>query len=539
MTKRRTFYEPRLWQALVAASAMLLATASQTAAQQPAAQQPPDIAQSLYRWISATPADQLAADTTVVPSGMGAIFVPAMTNGDDEPEALVYQGTQQIGAGRTGRRIVLAPGSYTLRVGSAPLNQMVSMAVDVTAGNTTLVPVQWGALVVEVVDKNNVPHRGSYELIRVSDRQPYTVGFGADTLLGERIRTLLVGPGLYRIVRPGSNYRARTDFTTAVVPEGSVVYFKLVLDPDDGTLLGAGVVPPEELGIVINPSGWSRMYSLSVGVPLSSTVDVVGASNQTSVGVDMTFDYYLRYDLNKNYLSSIFEIEQGFVRIDPQDFEALPLQKTNDRLRYDLLYTRFVSSRIGPYVRFGLLTNVFESNVLVTEPTVVTKNMLDGTQTTETVAANQDFKVSDGFAPVLLREGAGINFRLVRSRVASLDWRAGLGFRQNLYNGAFVQDSALPGQLVYSEQENFNQSGLETTIVGDVRVRRLLLNTNLDLFGDFEELDKPTLDWRNTFSFRLTGALSMDYRLDILEQPQVTDDTQVTQNLLFRFSWGN
>ena len=215
------------------------------------------------------------------------------------------------------------------------------------------------------------------------------------------------------------------------------------------------------------------------------------------------------------------------------------MQKTNDRLRFDLLYTRFLSSRIGPYVRFGLLTNVFESNVLVTEPTLVTKNMLDGSQTTELVDANNDFKVGDGFAPVLLREGAGINFRLVRSRVVSLDWRAGLGFRQNQYNGSFVQDSASTGRLVYSEQEDFNQTGVETTIVGDVRVRRLLFNTNLDLFGDFDDFENPTLDWRNTFSFRLTGALSLDYRVDILEQPEVTDETQVTQSLLFRYSWGN
>ena len=220
--------------------------------------------------------------------------------------------------------------------------------------------------------------------------------------------------------------------------------------------------------------------------------------------------------------------------------KPLPLQKTNDRLRFDLLYTRFLSSRIGPYVRFGLLTNVFESNVLVTEPTLVTKNMLDGTSTTELVDANNDFKVGDGFAPVLLREGAGINFRLVRSRPASLDWRVGLGARQNRYNGSFVQDnSPSTGRLVYNEQENFNQTGVETTIVGDVRVRRLLFNTNLDLFGDFDEFENPTLDWRNTFSFRLTSALSVDYRVDLLEQPQVTDETQVTQSLLFRFSWGS
>ena len=213
-----------------------------------AAQQPSDPAQTLYRWTTPPAAEQLAADTTVVPAGMGAVFVPAMTNGIDEPEALVYQGEQLIASGPNGRRIVLPPGSYTLRVGSAPLDQTVSVPVDVTAGNTTLVPVRWGALVVEVVDENNVPHRGSYELIQVSDRQPYTVGFGADTLLGERIRTLLVGPGLYRIVRPGSNYRTRTDFSTVLVPEGGVVYYKLVLDPDDGTCSAPASCHPRNSG---------------------------------------------------------------------------------------------------------------------------------------------------------------------------------------------------------------------------------------------------------------------------------------------------
>ena len=95
MIKRRTFYEPRLWRALAVAAALLLATAAQTAAQQP-----PDAAQTLYRWTSSTPADQLAADTTVVPSGMGALFVPAMT-GSDEPEALVFQGGSGSAAART------------------------------------------------------------------------------------------------------------------------------------------------------------------------------------------------------------------------------------------------------------------------------------------------------------------------------------------------------------------------------------------------------------------------------------------------------
>ena len=308
---------------LVTSVVLLCATAAVSTAQTP----PATPAQDLYRWIAPTPQNQLAADQTPIPAGAGAIFVPAMSRGIDEPEVLVYQGAARVSSGMPGRRITLPPGSYTLRVGSAPLDQMMSIPVQVTAGNTTLVPVTWSALIIEVVDKNNVPHRGSYELIQVADRQPYTVGFGADTLVGEKIRTLIVAPGLYRIVRPGSNYRTRTDFSTVLVPEAAVVYYKLVLDPDTGELLGAGVVPPEELGIVNDQSAWSKQFSLGVGVPIAASSNVVGVANQTSLAADLTFDTYIIYNKNENYFSSIFELEQGVIRIDPENGPALPYRK--------------------------------------------------------------------------------------------------------------------------------------------------------------------------------------------------------------------
>ncbi len=141
---------------------------------------------------------------------------------------------------------------------------MVSVAVDVQAGATTVVPVRWSGLRIEVVDESNLPHRGAYELIRVTDRQPFTVGFGADTLQGEQLRTLLMPPGLYRIVQPGANYRARTDFATVLAPEGGLVHYKLVINPDDGRLRGAGVVLPAELGAVSELSPWSRRYMLGL-----------------------------------------------------------------------------------------------------------------------------------------------------------------------------------------------------------------------------------------------------------------------------------
>src|ERR671912_1853566 len=123
--------------------------------QQPAIKvdaQPGPTESQFYRWMAPSAQEQLAADTTAVPPGSGAVFVPAMTNGADEPETLVFQGEQRVASGQNGKRIVLPPGSYILRIGSSPLRQMMSIPVEVTAGNTTLVPVTWGGIIIEVVD---------------------------------------------------------------------------------------------------------------------------------------------------------------------------------------------------------------------------------------------------------------------------------------------------------------------------------------------------------------------------------------------------
>ena len=227
--------------ACLLAVAVLQGLAHTAAAQTPARS-------DVYRWLAPDAGTQAAADTSVVPPDAGAILVPAMTDADSEPHALVFRGDEQVASGPNGARITVEPGAYVVRVGSGPTPQMVSVPVDVQAGATAVAPVRWGGLRIEVVDESNLPHRGGYELIRVADRQPYTVGFGADTLQGERLLTLLMPPGLYRIVQSGSTYRARTDFATVLVPEGGLVHYKLVIDPGSGRFRGAGVVPPEELG---------------------------------------------------------------------------------------------------------------------------------------------------------------------------------------------------------------------------------------------------------------------------------------------------
>ena len=61
----------------------------------------------------------------------------------------------------------------------------------------------------------------------------------------------------------------------------------------------------------------------------------------------------------------------GFQKVRPEASAATPWRKTHHRLRVDVLYSRFINARVGPYARFGLRTSLFESNMLVTEDTSI------------------------------------------------------------------------------------------------------------------------------------------------------------------------
>ena len=356
-----------------------------------------------------------------------------------------------------------------------------------------------------------------------------------------------MAPGLYRIVQTGSTFRARTDFATVLVPEGGLVHYRLVINPASGQFRGAGVVTPEELGVVPDPasweapevSPWNRRYAIGLSAPFTSTRNVIGASNETTFGTSLFFDNYITYQRDRDLFSSVLELESGFSKVKPEASAARPWQKTHDRLRSDVLYSRFLNARVGPYARFGLRTSLFESNTLVTEDTLISRQFVDGRREVTSVPANSTFPTGDAFSPPEYREGVGLNTRLLRGRAVRLDWRVGAGFRQNRFAGAFfLDDDETTPELEYVEAANFHETGLETTLVATVRYRFLLYNTTLDLFSDFEA-PEPTIDWRSTLSWRLTPELSLDYKLDLLRLPRVSDMNQTAQRLLFRYSIGS
>ena len=61
--------------------------------------------------------------------------------------------------------------------------------------------------------------------------------------------------------------------------------------------------------------------------------------------------------------------------------------------------------------------------------------------------------------------------------------------------------------------------------------------TDVELFADVQDPGRPSVEWRNTLTLRLTRNLSLNYYLNVDLLPQVVEKAQLEQSLLLRASW--
>ena len=132
-----------------------------------------------------------------------------------------------------------------------------------------------------------------------------------------------------------------------------------------------------------------------------------------------------------------------------------------------------------------------------------------------------------------------MNTQFVNNRYLTLNWRIGAGLRQNLYADSLVlQDLGGTPEVEYIQVASFNQEGIESTVRAMVRLPGYIVySTDAELFADFQAPDKPSIEWNNTLSLRLSEYLSLNYYANVDYLPLVTDTLQVEQSVLLRASW--
>jgi len=379
---------------------------------------------------------QMEMDSTLIPVGKGAVFVPAMTDPAGEPPYGVIADEKSVARTPTGQKTILPPGAYRVLVGSGVESQMITHDIQVYEGHCTLIEPDWAGIVVRVVDQHGMQFRGTYELFALPDSEDFGLGLGADETRGETLRTWLLPPGRFMIVRSGETPRARTDFLTVRLLPGELVYFTLVQNEEDGGFMGGGVVDRGEgktefenwrLGLIVGGDLlWNDYYY------------VVGRENGYSVSLNAFLDWSMRY-LDPNHLMYMrLQIDEGQTAQPHQD-----LQKTVDEVDLDAIYTYRLLTWLGPYVRFGLDTNIFPGektfgnngqNVIIRD---AAGNQIDS-------GLKYVLRLADSCDPLELKEGVGASFDLSPFQILDLHLRVGFGARQYLVQSLLKEGDSLP-----------------------------------------------------------------------------------------------
>jgi ABC-type uncharacterized transport system auxiliary subunit len=517
-------------------------------AAQPAAASRPDAADVLARADDALigPEDgalfadlpQLGRDDTPIAPGLGAIFAPTLSDGEREPLVAVYQTGNPVAEGQLGKRIAVPPGEYEVRVGSGAVSQQLVTRVRVVEGKTTIIPPTWAALVVDVVDESFLPFRGTYELISMARREDYGLGFGADEQLGEETRVWVLPPGLYKLIRAGGTYRDRTNFATVRLEAGRLTRFTLVLDPDDGSFRGAGENDPDLSDLRASDEDAAKRWLLRavLGGDLNfNRSEQVGEQEGWKLSFNVFFDGSSRFSEGPHLWTSRLEVEEGQTRLLDREV----FQNDTDRLFLHTIYIYQLWSWFGPYARVGLETKLLPRHEDFEEPRDVVELDEDG-QVVRMLDDVSRVRLGGPFSPLQLREGAGGNFRVLRTRFAELDVRLGFGARQTLTSDLFVFEAGAegePGRLVPVVDSTVE--GLEGTLVGLARVSRFMT-----LSSEFDGLvpigdDDIVYSWRNQVSLRLVSFVSLNYRFNVTRDPNlgIGRDARTEHDVQLRFSY--
>ncbi|MEZ4469118.1 MAG: hypothetical protein R3F43_32955, partial [bacterium] len=373
-------------------------------------------------------ADQLERDLTVLPPGMGAVFVPASTRPGVEPPILVLFRGERVAWGQTGERLVVPPGDYEVVVGQGPRGRQARVQVRVAEGVTTMAPPFFSALRVSAVDLQGRRLALDYGL------EQGDAPFGASTTVKaaryDATATWLLPPGRVTIaLRDGD----RTDRSAVEVDlaAGQRVRYRLVVD--GGRLVRAELAERE---LVVPASPWRARWVVGGDASFSRQAGQLGAHNGDFLRAGIFSTAEVGLDTRGHLLLLTGSVHQAWIGLGGAEGESLSTRKFSDELDLELLYNPRFGGTLGPYARIAGRTSLFETTFQPTVDTEVVRRDGAGIELgRSTLAAGDTLELLPGLAPLDLRAAAGLAATVVDTGQVELRLRAGAAVREARFGG--------------------------------------------------------------------------------------------------------
>jgi hypothetical protein len=489
---------------------------------------PEPLSRRSNNWLSPRVEDQLARDRALIPLGKGAVFVPTFTEPRREPEVTVTTlGGQPIKTGSTGQRILLDSGTYTVRLGSGTSVQQFPVDVTVEEGHTTVVPPEWGGLIVETLTRDGAYIDGQYEVIRMEKWINYGKGRGFTEERLQDIKVWLLTPGMYRISKPGEGFNSLRNYITVQINPGELAQVELIFDKAIGGDIVAG--GSKSLSARVNVGGfWSVGLRAGGNVNLTRETDAAGIRKevgqvQDDLRLRLQFDNALYLGTTELFLQDNFTKERN-----------KPMSVSSDIAELRTNWIRRLTPWLGPYVRTTVETHLFERKAEKDTAIVAYQDAAGVRQTY--LDTTGDFTVAESLDPINFREGAGVNVELISKYYLEANTQLGLAARQSIVDDSYTPNTA--GE--YERAESSYEIGAEGTLNGTLRLgSEMALDLRLELFAPNANpgrlrLDDLTADFR----FFLSRNIEIGYLYQVKENLEKTKNRYPSShNLSLRLSF--
>ena len=485
---------------------------------------------------------QLDEDITPVPAGMGALFLPSLTDSNREPLVIVLRKGSRIASARTGQRIVLPPGEYEVVVGTGPMTARARKIVEVREGVTSPVPPFFGALRVTVVDRNGSPVDAEYVVALAGAGEsttfgPFDVEGGPEYEPGP---TLLLKPGTY-VLALGSDPDAAQGRISIGVSPGETMRYRLVVDDLDN-LLRADLAETE---VTYEPSIWRLRWIIGADMMLGYRNETLSGFNGGVIMLDAFTRFEGGIDTQNHLAIFTLQANQSLIGLDSQNGLSTPIQSLVNEAMAELAYTYRFERVVGPYVR-GIAWTSFVPNGYYPEQdtTVTTRDEAGTVLSTEVVPKGERAAMFEALAPTIVQEGGGLSVTPVDERYVTLLMRGGMAARQTFYlDSRYLEavDGARVDMLRLDDRRDF---GPEATVGFGVRLgHTLTYETRLEGFIPGDQIVdgaefKPLFQWDNTLGLNLSSYASLVYDGSVHRQHVSVLPIQTSHTLAVRLHYG-
>lgn len=288
--------------------------------------------------------------------------------------------------------------------------------------------------------------------------------------------------------------------------------------------------------------GWNASLSINGNASFTSQQDVVGQTDGTSALLGLSLSGESTFvSGNHEWLSSL-AIEESFART-----ASLPeFVKNSDSVVLDSLYQYYFVDWAGVYGHGAAQTSIFANNRVTGSPTDYRVVRPGGE--VQVFRDETRFRMTDPFVPTSIDESAGAFVKPIRREKVTVAVRSGLAARQTLTGDALVaDDSGETPEVDLEELSDVFQGGFElfAGVSGKFPERRF--DYRLGVTGFLPVVDNDVEDRSPTelarigvngkLTFQAFDWLGASYGLQVVRDPQLVDETQVTNNLFLNLSY--